>query len=222
MAFPDNLFDNPLYLGITIGADAEMIPRLKLSSVPSAFIAEDLVACAAGQTNCDGICADLQTDPANCGGCGVQCGVGQICLNGSCTTDPDADGDGFTVGQGDCNDADASIYPGAPELCDGKDNDCDSQTDNGADASCNDSNACTVDVCAGASCQSTPVSCDDADACTVDICDPLSGCVFTPVSCDDGNECTVDACDAVAGCVNSAVANGTPCTGGTCNNGICQ
>ena len=45
----------------------------------------------------------------------------------------DADGDGFSVVEGDCNDNDASIYPGAPEQIDGLDNDCDGQADEGAD-----------------------------------------------------------------------------------------
>jgi len=40
----------------------------------------------------------------------------------------DTDGDGVPPPI-DCNDGDDTVYPGAPELCDGQDNDCDSQVD---------------------------------------------------------------------------------------------
>lgn len=46
-----------------------------------------------------------------------------------CNDDPDSDGDDWTVGDGDCNDEDASVYPGAEELCDGLDQNCDGQVD---------------------------------------------------------------------------------------------
>jgi MYXO-CTERM domain-containing protein len=48
------------------------------------------------------------------------------------TVVPDADGDGVTVGEGDCDDTSASVYPGAPERCgDGIDQDC-----SGSDLAC--------------------------------------------------------------------------------------
>jgi hypothetical protein len=45
--------------------------------------------------------------------------------NGFYSICADCDNDGYTEAEGDCDDHNAAIYPGAPELCDGKDNDCD-------------------------------------------------------------------------------------------------
>ena len=41
----------------------------------------------------------------------------------------DGDGDGYSELDGDCDDADASLSPGATEYCDGVDNDCDGSID---------------------------------------------------------------------------------------------
>jgi hypothetical protein len=46
----------------------------------------------------------------------------------------DLDGDGYTEGEGDCDDADPNISPAASEVCDGIDNNCDGNIDEGFDS----------------------------------------------------------------------------------------
>lgn len=43
----------------------------------------------------------------------------------------DVDADGFSVAQGDCDDAEPAVNPGADEVCDGVDQDCDGLIDEG-------------------------------------------------------------------------------------------
>lgn len=41
-------------------------------------------SCPPGTADCSGICVNLASDPANCGGCKIACGTGTTCHNGAC------------------------------------------------------------------------------------------------------------------------------------------
>ena len=121
--------------------------------------------------------------------------------------DEDMDGDGFP-NLVDCDPLDPATYPGAQEICDGKDNNCNQQIDEGL---CADNFDCTFDYCdpIAKACKHVgdDQKCDDKDPCTRDRCDPERGCVAEPLSgipCDDGDVCTVgDVCDG-------GICQGTP------------
>lgn len=121
--------------------------------------------------------------------------------------DTDADADGFSECAGDCDDADPEIYPGAPELCDGKDNDCDPDSADGADEMSigEPCDGLDTDFCEEGSiiCLDGALVCSDTTDDTVEICNGLDDDCDGVVSgneIDDDNdgyfECEGDCDDA--------------------------
>lgn len=77
--------------------------------------------------------------------------------------DYDSDGDGYSPNGGDCNDSNQMIYPGAPEICDGLDNDCNEITQIDHGSSCYDDDGdgyCEIPPCMNAS--SVEPDCNDS------------------------------------------------------------
>src|SRR5262249_15140409 len=48
----------------------------------------NVCGCGADQANCNGRCVDPSSDPANCGACGVHCGMNTTCVKGACVCAP--------------------------------------------------------------------------------------------------------------------------------------
>ncbi|MCA9576834.1 MAG: hypothetical protein H6726_08860 [Sandaracinaceae bacterium] len=130
---------------------------------------------------------------------------------------PDGDGDGYgddlasptrstlpiagrVTRAGDCNDALPQFHAGAPELCDGFDQDCDERIDEGAEAAC--SALGTTGVCASGLCD--PPTCyggfEDCDGdlllCEADTRSNSAHCGGCNAPCGVGDTCQSSSCVA--------------------------
>ncbi len=140
----------------------------------------------------------------------------------------DEDGDGWGVVQGsalascdplvgraskfgDCDDTENGVHPGTTEYCDGVDEDCDGEIDEGAHVYCRLENA--VSSCIAGGCEIFSCVAGFADVNR----DPQDGCeaVVDPSSLDTGTPCTSDG-----ECNDRNICNGIEsCQGGTCRLG---
>ena len=179
---------------------------------------------------------DLQNDMANCGSCGVSCfnetpsnAYTTGCSGGGCTFAClpgyiDINGD-LSQGQGGngCEYSCEQTAPGGTEYCDGVDNDCDGDTDEGPDLVSPPTNLCKEQ--AGTPCHNISASCASGVLGTTWYCSYPAG-----VETDSGNpnlvRTTETLCDSFDnncdGNIDEAFAPmvGTSCDDG--NLGVCR
>jgi uncharacterized repeat protein (TIGR01451 family) len=101
-------------------------------------------------------------------------------IGDACSECEDADDDGFadaSCGGGDCDDDDDQVYPGAAEICDGKDNDCNLLTPDGADETWLE----------------TPCDGPDSDLCI----EGVEACIEGARACTDQSDDDIEICDGI-------------------------
>ncbi|HEY1955766.1 MAG TPA: putative metal-binding motif-containing protein [Polyangiaceae bacterium] len=206
-----------------------------------------LVSCEAivGDTipgfTCSGTSADACPPGQYCNGSGCKaCESQDVCdhldndCNGKVDDGPlsDADGDGFSwcgnldaTGHPtdvDCDDHDKTVYPGAPEICDGKDNDCNGLIDDGA--TCTGGESCFAGKCVNA-CDP-----DASPGCGVgQHCDTTTHTCVNNTTVGIGKPCRADVeCDSPLFCADATVVGDvvpTPgegmCTQDCCTSANC-
>ncbi|WP_291318175.1 MopE-related protein [Desulfuromonas sp.] len=114
----------------------------------------------------------------------------------------DRDGDGY-LSTVDCDDRDATINPGATEICDGVDNNCDDVIDEGCGGCTPVSEICDNGI---------DDDCDDAIDCADSNCtaDPAcSTCNPIPENCTDGVD---NDCDDAVDCADSDCSGDPACS----------
>lgn len=171
-------------------------------------------SCQSGQVCIDGQCECApQCDGAECGDDGChgecgRCGAGDHCELGLCVPLPpqctDDDGDGYGVGcplGGDCNDDDPWLNTVSEEVCNGNDDDCDGQTDEGVENECG--------------------GCGDLQNATGSACGPCRNGTWR---CDDsgGQSCVGATQNDCGGCSVLEEQPGTACGAGGCGELQCD
>ena len=135
---------------------------------------------------------------------------------GVCAGCVDSDSDGYGVGPEcvgtDCDDLEGSVFDGAPEFCDGRDNDCDGSVDEAFDLDNDDAHCggCGL-ACAAAGATTTCVD----GTCRILACD--EGFHDCDAAADNGCERADDALNSCGGCAEIAGRAGDRC--GTCDTG---
>ena len=175
----------------------------------------DVANCTAQQTNCNGACVDLNVDTNNCGACGVTCAAGQTCNAGVCTASQACNpGTPCSTGlPGVCAPGIVSCAGGVPsciqgsqpsaEICDGLDNNCNGQVDEG-------------DLGGGLACTTAQPG----------VCSPgITSCLNGSIVCTRNVNPSTEVCNGLDDNCNGQVDEGNPGGGLACTTvqpGVCS
>ena len=146
--------------------------------------------CCAGAC-CDGVCADVTQDAGNCGGCGVSCQSGELCVGGECRPAVDTCTSPQQYCSGVCVDVTTDL-----NHC----GDCDTR--------CADGEVCRQGECLVA-CQSGYTYCEAAQKC-FDLTRDVEHCGACGTVCSGNMYCAESACRCPA---NTMDCNGNPADG---------
>ena len=214
-----------------------------------------LEQCNAGACSCDGallycgsLCTDLNSDPANCGDCGIACPTGFACNAGTCACDlPSivcggacANLDTDTANCGDCGIACAATLSCIEGLCTcapGQQNcggtcaDTDTDPDNcgGCGIACGPTQTCDAGICTcptgfsdcRGECRNLSTDPDNCGLCGA-VCTDIQACSDGACTCPDGGELCNGRCTITGTDPSNCGTCGNSCaTGGLCNAGSC-
>jgi hypothetical protein len=176
-------------------------------------------ACTPPEFNCNGRCANLLTDSANCGMCGRACPGGSACSAGTCVTSPACQAPRMTCG-GACVDVTTSTaHCGA------------------CGNACASGQSCVGGACmGGGGCPAGQTSCSGT---CVDTRTSAQNCGLCGIACAAGQTCSNGACVGGQACIAPRMMCGADCVdvlsstrhcgfcnracaaGQTCNSGTC-